>query len=183
MRPPDRHPGGGGLVWLLVAGALLLAPHLGPTSAPAQPAPHHGTRAAVTASTPGSDIAARAVAYAVAQVGKPYAWGAEGPGAFDCSGLSWAAWRHAGLAWPRMTAADQWHALRAHPVNRSGLRPGDLVFYADNPADWRSIHHVGLYAGAGRMVEAPYSGALVRYAQVDRAGWFGAARPSGGGRW
>jgi peptidoglycan DL-endopeptidase CwlO len=180
MRTPDRHPGGG-LVWLLVAGALLVAPHLGPTSTPAQPVPHD-IRA--TASAPaGSGMAARAVAYAAAQVGKPYAWGAEGPGAFDCSGLVWAAWRHAGLAWPRMTAADQWHALRAHPVSRRGLRPGDLVFYADNPADWRSIHHVGLYAGGGRMVEAPFSGALVHSAPVDRAGWFGAARPVGGAGW
>jgi cell wall-associated NlpC family hydrolase len=183
MRPPDRHAGGGGLAWLLVAGALLLAPHLGPPSAPALPAPY-GTRAAVTASTPaGSGMAARAVAYAVTQVGKPYAWGAEGPGAFDCSGLAWAAWRHAGLGWPRMTAADQWHALRAHAVARSGLRPGDLVFYAHNPADWRSIHHVGLYAGGGRMVEAPFSGALVRTAWVDRADWFGAVRPVGGAGW
>jgi cell wall-associated NlpC family hydrolase len=180
MRPPDRHPGGG-LVWLLVAGALLLAPHLGPTSAPAQAPP--GTRAATASAPAGSGMAARAVAYAVAQVGQPYAWGAEGPGAFDCSGLTWAAWRHAGLGWPRLTAADQWHALRGHAVNRQGLRPGDLVFYADNRADWRTIHHVGLYAGAGRIIEAPFSGALVRYAPVDRPGWFGTARPVGGGRW
>jgi cell wall-associated NlpC family hydrolase len=179
MRPPDRHPGGG-LVWLVVAGALLLAPHLGPTSAPAVPAPH-GTRAAMPELASG--MAVRAVAYAVAQIGKPYAWGAEGPGAFDCSGLAWAAWSHAGLAWPRMTAADQWHALRANAVSRSGLRPGDLVFFASRSWDWRSIHHVGLYAGAGRMVEAPHPGALVRYAWVDRAGWFGAARPVGGAGW
>ncbi|HZC99846.1 MAG TPA: C40 family peptidase, partial [Actinomycetes bacterium] len=149
-------------------------------SAPAASAPN-GARAAAVA--PASGMAARAAAYARAQVGKPYRWGAEGPGAFDCSGLTWAAWRHAGLSWPRMTAADQWHALRARAVSRTGLRPGDLVFYAHDRADWRSIHHVGLYAGAGRMVEAPYPGALVRYASIDRASWFAAARPSGGARW
>ena len=77
-----------------------------------------------------------------------------------------------------MTAADQWHTLRAHPIARSALRPGDLVFYAHRPGDWRSIHHVGLYVGAGRMAEAPHSGALVGLASINRAGWFGAARPT-----
>jgi cell wall-associated NlpC family hydrolase len=125
---------------------------------------------------------ARAVAFARAQLGKPYVWGAEGPGAFDCSGLTWAAWRAAGLGWGRMTAADQWHALRARQVSRAELRPGDLVFYAYRLGDWRSIHHVGLYVGGGRMAEAPYSGATVRLASINRGGWFGAVRPGGGAR-
>ncbi len=60
-----------------------------------------------------------------------------------------------------------------------GAAPGDLVFYAYHLGDWRSIHHVGLYVGRGLMAEAPYSGARVRLASINRAGWFGAARPGG----
>ena len=163
MRPQRRS---GGTGWLLVALLLVWLA--------ARAAPGHATAPAVS---PG---AAKAVAYARAQVGKPYAWGTEGPGAFDCSGLAWAAWRHAGLGWERMTAADQWHALRGRSVRRGALRPGDLVFFAYRPGDWRSVHHVAVYVGGGRMVEAPHSGALVRLASVDRSGWFGAARPLGG---
>jgi cell wall-associated NlpC family hydrolase len=121
--------------------------------------------------------AAIAVAYARSQLGKPYQWGAEGPGAFDCSGLTWAAWRAAGLGWDRMTAAGQWEAFRGREVARSALRPGDLVFFAYRLGDWRSIHHVGLYVGGGRMVEAPRTGADIRLASINRAGYIGAARP------
>jgi peptidoglycan DL-endopeptidase CwlO len=166
QRPSRRR--GSGLAWLLAAGALVVASQVDPVTAPAHSAP---TTPVV------SPPAALAVAYANAQLGKPYVWGAEGPGAFDCSGLTWAAWRAAGLGWQRLTAADQWHALRAHTVSRAALRPGDLVFYAYSTSDWRSIHHVGLYVGGGRMAEAPHSGALVRLASIDRSGWFGAARP------
>jgi cell wall-associated NlpC family hydrolase len=126
-------------------------------------------------------MAARAVAYARSQLGKPYVWGEQGPSSFDCSGLTWAAWRHAGLGWDRMTAAGQWQALRGHPIGRGALKPGDLVFYAHDPGDWRSIHHVGLYAGSGRMVGAPYPGALVRQVPLRTRGWFAAAHPSAGG--
>ena len=70
--------------------------------------------------------AARAVAYALAQRGKPYRWGAEGPLAFDCSGLTWAAWRAAGVTIPR-TAAGQ---LAGLPRVRGRLQPGDLLIYA-----------------------------------------------------
>jgi cell wall-associated NlpC family hydrolase len=166
QRPPRRH--GSGLVWLVAVGALVVASQLKPVTAPAQPAP---TTPVV------SPQAALAVAYARAQLSKPYLWGAEGPGAFDCSGLTWAAWRHAGLNWQRMTAADQWHSLRAHTVSRTALRPGDLVFYAYSASDWRSIHHVGLYVGGGRIAEAPHRNARVRLASINRSGWFGAARP------
>jgi cell wall-associated NlpC family hydrolase len=165
-------------VWLLVAGALLVAPHIYPTKAPAAPAPH-GRRPAATSNAPvPSDMAGRAVAYARAQLGKPYVRGDEGPAAFDCSGLTWAAWRYAGLAWRRMTAADQWRTLRRHHADRATLQPGDLVFYADNAGDWRSIHHVAVYAGHGQMIEAPYPGALVRQVPLRTRGWFGAARPT-----
>ena len=170
MTQPRR---GGGGIWVAVAIALLVAPHLDPAKANGA---LDGQRSAVTPGSP----PARAVAYARAQLGKPYAWGAEGPGSFDCSGLTWAAWRSAGLDWQRMTAADQWHTLRNREVAKAQLQPGDLVFYAWRPGDWRSIHHVGLYVGHGLMVEAPYSGADVRLASINRGGWFGTARPAGG---
>jgi cell wall-associated NlpC family hydrolase len=177
---PRRHHGNAG-VWLVVAGALLVAPHLGGVSVavPGSPVPH-AKRPAIIAPPSSVRMAARAVAYARQQLGKPYVWGDEGPSSFDCSGLTWAAWHHAGLGWSRMTAADQWHALRGRAVPRGALKPGDLVFYADDAGDWRSIRHVGLYVGSGRTVEAPYPGALVRVAPIARRGWFGAARPGGG---
>ncbi len=163
-----------------VAWTLLIVAFAWTVDHVAQPvSPHRSGAPRRVALATGSPMAARAVAYARSQLGKPYQWGAEGPGAFDCSGLAWAAWRHAGLGWERMTAAGQWQTLRAHEVARSALRPGDLVFYAYHLGDWRSIHHVGLYVGHGLMVEAPRTGADLRLASINRAGWFGAARPGG----
>jgi cell wall-associated NlpC family hydrolase len=177
--------------WLVALALLwLAAPHAGPALGQALgTAPDAGTRHPMTAGQSPSPIAARAVRFALAQVGKPYQWGAEGPAAFDCSGLVWAAYHAAGLAWPRLTAADQWRATRAHPVARGELQAGDLVFFAWNPADWTTIHHVGLAVSATRMVEAPHVGAPVRVAAIGWAGWFAATRPAprqaqqgGGGR-
>jgi cell wall-associated NlpC family hydrolase len=175
MSAPQRRSSA--LPWLLALGAMVAAPHL--DGAGASPA---GRPPAIHGSPARSPSAGRAVAYARAQLGKPYAWGDEGPGSFDCSGLTWAAWRYAGLGWSRMTAADQWHALRDRAIPRHALQAGDLIFYAHHAGDWRSIHHVALYAGSGRMVEAPYSGALVREVPLRTRGWFGAARPGGTGR-
>lgn len=172
MSRPERRSSA--LPWLLVLAALVIAQHLDPVKA----SPSRGDHAA-HAPAVSSPSAGRAVAYARAQLGKPYVWGAEGPAAFDCSGLAWAAWQSAGLDWRRMTAADQWHALRGRQVPRAALRPGDLVFYAHDAGDWRSIHHVGLYVGDGRMIEAPSPRALVRQSSSDRPGWFAAARPGG----
>lgn len=199
-------PGSGLMLALALLGvALLAAPHAGrplgrmlgtlpSLSVPAPAVPEAPGRPAMRPASPAAPkqaapapapAAGLAVAFARGQLGKPYAWGAEGPGSFDCSGLTWAAWRAAGLDWPRMAAADQWHAFQDRQVPRGALEPGDLVFYADT-SNWRSIHHVGLYAGQGLMIEAPYTGALVRTAAIDRAGYFGAVRPDplagGGGR-
>jgi peptidoglycan DL-endopeptidase CwlO len=172
-QPLPRQRGGHPVVWaLLIVAFAWTADHAAQPASPQRSSTHHATPAV-------SPRASAAVAYARSQLGKPYQWGAEGPGAFDCSGLTWAAWRHAGLGWQRMTAADQWQALRAQVVARAALRPGDLVFFAWRPGDWRSIHHVGLYVGRGLMVEAPYSDASVRLASINRAGWFGVVRPSG----
>ena len=116
--------------------------------------------------------AARAVTFALGQRGKPYRWGAEGPGAFDCSGLTWAAWRAAGVTIPR-TAAGQ---LAGLPRVRGGLRPGDLLIYRSAGPTRR---HVALVVGRGRMVEAPGRGIPVRSASL-RPGYLGAVRPGGG---
>jgi cell wall-associated NlpC family hydrolase len=116
--------------------------------------------------------AARAVAFALAQRGKPYRWGAEGPDAFDCSGLTWAAWRSAGVAIPR-TAASQ---LAGLPRVQGGLRPGDLLIYR---SDGPSGRHVAMVVGPGRMVEALGRGIPVRSTSI-RPGWLGAVRPGGG---
>jgi cell wall-associated NlpC family hydrolase len=116
--------------------------------------------------------AARAVAFALAQRGKPYRWGAQGPGAFDCSGLTWAAWRAAGVTIPR-TAAGQ---LAALPRVRGGLRPGDLLIYR---TDGPSRRHVAMVVGPGRMVEAPAYGIPVRSTSI-RPGYLGVVRPGAG---
>jgi cell wall-associated NlpC family hydrolase len=119
--------------------------------------------------TPG---AARAVAFAMRQRGKPYRWGAEGPHAFDCSGLTWAAWQAAGVTIPR-TAAGQ---LAGLPRVRGRLRPGDLVIYRSTGPSGR---HVAMVVGRGRMIEALGRGIPVRATSL-RPGWLGAVRPGAG---
>jgi cell wall-associated NlpC family hydrolase len=172
---PRRPAPGGGLAVLVVVTvlAVLAAPHaitlrgqivdaLPGLAAPARPGarPASGSRAA------------RAVAFALHQRGKPYRWGAEGPDAFDCSGLTWAAWRGAGVAIPR-TAADQ---LAGLPRARGRLQPGDLVIYASRGPTRR---HVAMVIGRGRMVEALGRSIPVRSIGI-RPGYLGAVRPGGG---
>ena len=143
----------------LVAGELAELPAIGrPGRAPA--VGRDGARAA------------RAVAFGLVQRGKPYRWGAEGPQAFDCSGLTWAAWRAAGVAIPR-TAAGQ---LAGLPRVQGQLRPGDLLIYR---TDGPSRRHVAMVVGRGRMVEALGRGIPVRVTSIRR-GYLGAVRPGGG---
>ena len=118
-------------------------------------------------------LARAAVRWALAQLGDPYRWGAVGPDSFDCSGLTSSAYRAAGTAIPR-TSRDQWNA--GPHVDVSNLLPGDLVFYADDPRDPATIHHVGLYIGNGLMVHAPHTGAVVMVASIWREGYIGATR-------
>ncbi|MQY16339.1 hypothetical protein SRB5_65370 [Streptomyces sp. RB5] len=113
--------------------------------------------------------AAAAVSYAMAQVGKPYVWGASGPNSYDCSGLTQAAWRAAGVSLPR-TTFTQINAGRR--VSRGELAPGDLVFF------YSSVSHVGMYIGNGQMVHAPRPGAAVRTAPLDQMPYAGAVRPA-----
>jgi cell wall-associated NlpC family hydrolase len=120
--------------------------------------------------------ARRAVVFALRQLGKPYEWGAAGPNTYDCSGLTQTAYRYAGVAIPRVST-DQW---RAGPhVSLDELRVGDLVFFASNLSDPSTIHHVGMYIGRGLMVEAPFTGAVVRISSIGRADYIGAVRPTG----
>ncbi|TDB92400.1 NlpC/P60 family protein, partial [Micromonospora fluostatini] len=108
-----------------------------------------------------------AVRYALAQRGDPYVWAAEGPDAFDCSGLVWAAYRSKGADYrdlPRVSR-DQYYATRSRTVARTALLPGDLVFFASG-SSWRTIHHMGMYIGDGKMVHAPPTGDVVKISPV-----------------
>jgi cell wall-associated NlpC family hydrolase len=112
----------------------------------------------------------KAVAFAYAQLGKPYQWGATGPGSYDCSGLAQAAWAAAGVTIPRTTYA-QWAAL-PH-VSTSALEPGDLLYFD-------GVGHVAIYVGGGDIIDAPQTGMDVQ--KIPLAGWYksslvGAARP------
>ena len=118
---------------------------------------------------PTNTQAGEAVAFAYAQLGKPYQWGATGPGAYDCSGLVQAAWAAAGVSIPRVTY-DQWAAL-PH-ISASSLQPGDLVYYEGEG-------HVAMYVGGGYIIDAPRTGLTVE--KVPMTGWYanfdGAVRP------
>ena len=131
-------------------------------------------RGAAPARSP-SGAARQAVAFAMAQIGKPYLWGAAGPSAYDCSGLLLAAYRSAGIYLPRVSRA-QWYA--GQHVSLGELAPGDLVFFAHDVSAPSTIHHVGMYIGGGAMVEAPYTGARVRTASIGRPDYIGAVRPT-----
>jgi cell wall-associated NlpC family hydrolase len=137
--------------------------------------------AALTGGTP-APAALTAVRFALAQLGKPYVWGAEGPSTYDCSGLVQTAYATAGITLPR-TARPQYLATTPVPVN--AMIAGDLLFFGPDRSNWNSIHHVGIYLGGGRMVHAPTTGDVVRIAPVWWAEFFGATRvagavPSGG---
>jgi cell wall-associated NlpC family hydrolase len=115
-----------------------------------------------------SEQGARAVRYAMDQVGKPYEWGAEGPGAYDCSGLTSQAWQHAGTPIPR-TSQEQWARLARVPLNE--LRPGDLVVY------FPEATHVAMYLGNGKVVQAPRPGDRVKISPIATNPILGAVRP------
>ncbi|MFF8099889.1 NlpC/P60 family protein [Streptomyces sp. NPDC016640] len=110
----------------------------------------------------------KAVAYATAQIGKPYQWGAEGPRTYDCSGLTSQAWMSAGLGIPR-TSQAQWQQLER--VDIRAMRPGDLIIYFDDAS------HVGMYVGDGVIVHAPRPGRTVTLAGAGSMPILGVVRP------
>jgi cell wall-associated NlpC family hydrolase len=124
-----------------------------------------------------TEAAATAIAEATTHIGQPYLWGATGPGAFDCSGLTLTAYRAAGIALPR-TAAQQWYS--GPQVGLGDLAPGDLLFWAYDVTNPSTIHHVALYVGNGLMIAAPHSGDVVKVQPVYLDGYIGANRPSAG---
>ncbi|WSQ11326.1 NlpC/P60 family protein [Streptomyces sp. NBC_01231] len=118
--------------------------------------PSTGTSTGTSSDAPDASYATKAekaLAFARAQIGKPYVWGATGPDSYDCSGLTQAAWKAAGVDIPRVTY-DQVNA--GTTVSLSAAQPGDLVFFYDD------ISHVGMYIGNGMMIHAPKPGAYVR---------------------
>jgi cell wall-associated NlpC family hydrolase len=134
-----------------------------------------------------------ALKWATSQLGVPYSWGggdASGPTfgfaedngvtdglhtiGFDCSGLTLFAWAHVGYALGHWTGA-QW--VEGAAVSREDLRAGDLLFFATDVTDPTTIHHVGIYAGNGQMIDAPETGAVVRYDPAFNDSYVGAIRP------
>ncbi len=105
----------------------------------------------------------QAMEWAMAQLGKPYLWGASGPDSFDCSGLVMRAWQAAGVDIPRV-AADQYGS--GPNVDLSQLQIGDLVFWASDTAQPSTIYHVAMYIGGGHMVHAPYAGTVVSIGDI-----------------
>lgn len=107
------------------------------------------------------------VKFAYAQLGKPYQWAADGPGSYDCSGLTLAAYRSVGVSLPH-NAAMQWGVV--HHISRSELSPGDLVFYS-------GLGHVAIYIGGGQVIHAPQPGEDVKISSVDMMTPYGYGRP------
>ena len=115
------------------------------------------------------------LSYAEAQLGKPYLWAGSGPASFDCSGLTMMAYRQVGVDFTH-NAYEQFQATKRWAVpSPTALQPGDLVFFGPTET---GIHHVGLYVGGGQFLDAPHTGAAVRFDTLG-AGWdyFGATRP------
>jgi cell wall-associated NlpC family hydrolase len=141
--------------------AFTLTPGAVGTATAAEPTPAATTQAAPTPASQAAVDAARS------QVGKAYAYGGNGPDAYDCSGLTSYAYRAAGVELPRRSA-DQ--AAVGTPVARADLQPGDLVFY------YEPISHVGIYVGDGQIVHAGTESTGVEYTTVDMAGYNTARR-------
>ncbi|HET7389006.1 MAG TPA: NlpC/P60 family protein [Nocardioidaceae bacterium] len=128
------------------AAAKALVGKLESEAAARQAAPSRSAqRQPLARAVPASGSASAAVNYAMAQIGKAYVYGAAGPNAFDCSGLTMMAWRQAGVSLPHSAAAQMGYGT---PVSSSALQPGDLVFY------YHPVSHVGIYIGNGNIVHA-----------------------------
>ncbi|WP_239115058.1 C40 family peptidase [Planotetraspora kaengkrachanensis] len=112
---------------------------------------------------------------AQAKLGRPYVWGAEGPDSFDCSGLVQWAFAQAGVRMPRV-AAQQWAAGPQIPLSQA--RPGDLIFWRNDPTNPGYISHVAIYWGDGKMLVAPHTGDVVKFQAVYTKNLAGVVRVS-----
>src|SRR4051794_22253709 len=158
------YTGRGALVALVAGAGVALTP------LPALAGSGPGPAAVAAAPALTTDHTAQvAVETALAQQGKPYGWGAAGPGSFDCSGLVNYSYQAAGVALPRTSRAL---STMGTPVAKADLRPGDLVFF------YSPVSHVGIYIGNGQMVHASTYGRPVIVTSVDMAGYVGARRLS-----
>jgi cell wall-associated NlpC family hydrolase len=127
-----------------------------------------GSTTRIPSNVPVSGRAAAAVNYALAQVGDAYVYGAAGPSAFDCSGLTMMAWAQAGVGLPHSSSAQQGSGTR---VSSDALQPGDLVFY------YSPVSHVGIYIGGGQIVHAANPSSGVTVGGVFSMPYSGAVRP------
>jgi len=123
---------------------------------------------AATYNGPASGRARTALEFAYAQLGKPYEWGSTGPDSYDCSGLTGASWRAAGVSLPR-TVNEQYNAGRK--VARADLQPGDVIYWYNNS------QHNGLYVGNGKAIHAPRTGKNIEITNLDSMPFFAATRP------
>jgi cell wall-associated NlpC family hydrolase len=133
------------------------------------------TQAGEYAAQGGGNVAATAIAFAEAQAGKPYQWGAAGPGSYDCSGLVYAAYAAAGIHIARTTY--QWQQ-DGPVIPLSQIQPGDLLFSAGSDGTPADPGHVAMYLGGGQVIQAPQAGEDVRAGPLDLAGIVAATRPA-----
>jgi len=148
-----------GLTWIVILGLLTACASSPETSG------YTGAKAYESAPRADREAALEAAELAKTMVGKPYRYGGHSPSGFDCSGLVYYSYTHAGIAVPRTTRSQ----LRAGmPVASKSLRVGDLVFFDQ---EGRKFSHVGIYIGSGRFVHAPSSGKHVRIDSLDQHYW------------
>jgi cell wall-associated NlpC family hydrolase len=153
-----------GAALALVTGAGIALAPLPAQAAAVAPAGSYVAAAPVAAPTSASQTA---VNTALAQQGKPYVWGGTGPGGFDCSGLTWSAYKAAGVTLPRTSSAQ---STVGAPVSKAALQPGDLIFF------YSPVGHVGMYIGNGQMVHSSTYGQPVSVIPVDSMPGYNTAR-------
>jgi cell wall-associated NlpC family hydrolase len=158
------------------AAAKLAAERAAAAAAAAQNAPQQvqsggggGGGGGGTTSTAGAH--GSVVGVAQQQLGTPYVWGGASPGGFDCSGLAMYCYAQVGISLPHNAAMQ--YASSTH-VAHGSEQPGDLVFFGYSAG---GIHHVGIYVGGGSMIDAPYTGAVVRYDSAFSGDYFASGRP------
>jgi cell wall-associated NlpC family hydrolase len=141
------------------------------------PAGGGGSAPAAPPAAPNGNAVQTAIAYAQAQLGKPYIFGGEGPVGYDCSGLTMKAYAYAGIYIGSHSVNNQYYtaAGRGQLVSYSDKQAGDLIFWGDGPGDF---YHVGLYIGGGLMIAAPTEGDVVKVQPVWGTPWYLVARPS-----